>query len=146
MRWYDLPGLPRENQRKACSNNTWSCDGVKTGQVFKVGQTSNGCSKPLISAEDRDCTSVLLEQHPVRWPYYEELSLLRPVTNIKSQNTSVLTNVHKGKEGTVTAHEGQYSNRRLRKRVHLHLNSLQRINRQTKILTTTKKQQHIYQR
>lgn len=57
------------SHRKALSNDTWSCDGVTTGQRLNVAQTRNCWSRPLTSVEDWDCTRVVLEQHLVRLLY-----------------------------------------------------------------------------
>ena len=66
--WWYLSGRTDNNHRRALSNGNWSCVSNQTGKMLNVGQTCNCCSKLLISVEDGNYTSVVLEQHPVTVP------------------------------------------------------------------------------
>jgi hypothetical protein len=74
--WWYLSGRTANNHRRALNKDTWSCVSIQTGKMLNVGQTSTCCTKLLISVEDGNYTSMVLEQHPARQLYYKELSLL----------------------------------------------------------------------
>jgi hypothetical protein len=90
--WWYLFGRTDNKHRRALNNDVWSCVSIR-GKMLNVGQTRNCCSKLLISVEDGNYTSVVLEQHPARQLYYKELSLLQPIMDVTRQNPSRLTGI-----------------------------------------------------
>lgn len=80
--WWYLSGRTDNDHRRALNNDTWSCVSIRTGKMLNVGQTGNCWSKLLISVEDGNYTSTVLERHPAKQSYYKELSLFQPVMDI----------------------------------------------------------------